>query len=49
MFAIGDFASAASGETPEQAKARRDGRRFMLDTWQKGDDKVTPIKYKAAA
>lgn len=21
----------------------------MLDTWQKGDDKVTPIKHKAAA
>ena len=30
VFAIGDYASAPSGETPEEAKARRDGRRFTL-------------------
>lgn len=30
IFAIGDHASAPSGETPEEAKARRDGRRFTL-------------------
>lgn len=30
VFAIGDYANAPSGETPEEAKARRDGRRFTL-------------------
>ncbi|MCA3072663.1 MAG: site-specific integrase [Rhodocyclaceae bacterium] len=30
MFAIGDYAVAPRGETPEQAKARRDGGRFTL-------------------
>lgn len=30
VFAIGDYTSAPSGETPEEAKARRDGRRFTL-------------------
>ncbi len=30
VFAIGDYASAPSGETPEEAKVRRDGRRFTL-------------------
>lgn len=30
VFAIGDYASAPSGETPEETKARRDGRRFTL-------------------
>jgi len=30
VFAIGDYAAAPSGETPEEAKARRDGRRFTL-------------------
>jgi len=30
MFAIGDDAVAPRGETPEQAKARRDGGRFTL-------------------
>ena len=29
-FAIGDYAHAPPGETPDQAKARRDGRRFTL-------------------
>ncbi len=30
VFAIGDYTNAPSGETPEEAKARRDGRRFTL-------------------
>lgn len=30
VFAVGDYASAPSGEPPEEAKARRDGRRFTL-------------------
>ncbi len=30
VFAIGDYAYAPPGETQEQAKARRDGRRFTL-------------------
>lgn len=30
MFAIGDYAAAPAGETPEQAKSRRDGGRFTL-------------------
>ena len=30
MFAIGDYEVALRGETPEQAKARRDGGRFTL-------------------
>ena len=30
MFAIGDYASAPTGETPEEAKARRAGGRFTL-------------------
>jgi integrase len=30
VFAIGDYVSPPSGETPEEAKARRDGRRFTL-------------------
>lgn len=30
VFAIGDYVSAPSGETSEEAKARRDGRRFTL-------------------
>ena len=30
LFAIGDYAYPPRGETPEQAKARRDGRRFTL-------------------
>lgn len=30
VFAIGDYANAPSGETPEEVKARRDGRRFTL-------------------
>lgn len=30
VFAIGDYAHAPPGETAEQAKARRDGRRFTL-------------------
>lgn len=30
VFAVGDYTSAPSGETPEEAKARRDGRRFTL-------------------
>jgi integrase len=30
MFAIGDYAIAPSGETPEEAQARRGGRRFTL-------------------
>jgi integrase len=30
MFAIGDYASAPSGETPEAAKARRAGGRYTL-------------------
>ena len=28
--ATGDYTNAPSGETPEEAKARRDGRRFTL-------------------
>lgn len=30
VFAIGDYANAPNGETPEQTKARRDGGRFTL-------------------
>lgn len=30
IFAIGDYAVAPSGETPEEGQARRDGRRFTL-------------------
>lgn len=30
IFAIGDYAVAPSGETPEEAQARRGGRRFTL-------------------
>jgi hypothetical protein len=30
MFAIGDYAAAPAGETPEQAKSQRDGWRFTL-------------------
>ncbi|MGB7934145.1 MAG: tyrosine-type recombinase/integrase [Gammaproteobacteria bacterium] len=30
IFAIGDYAIAPSGETPEEAQARRGGRRFTL-------------------
>ena len=30
IFAIGDYASAASGETPEETKARRGGGRLTL-------------------
>ncbi|MDP1606059.1 MAG: Arm DNA-binding domain-containing protein [Rhodocyclaceae bacterium] len=30
VFAIGDYASAPSGEIQGEAKARRDGRRFTL-------------------
>lgn len=30
LFAIGDYAISASGETPEEAQARRGGRRFTL-------------------
>lgn len=30
IFAIGDYAIVPSGETPEEAKARRGGRRFTL-------------------
>ena len=30
LFAIGDYARAPPSETPDQAKARRDGRRFTL-------------------
>ena len=30
VFAIGDYVSAPSAETPEEARARRDGGRFTL-------------------
>jgi len=30
MFAIGDYAAAPQGETPEAANARRNGGRFTL-------------------
>ena len=30
MFAIGDYAAAPAGETPEEARTRKDGRRFTL-------------------
>ena len=30
IFAIGDYAIAPSGETPEEGQARRGGRRFTL-------------------
>ncbi len=30
LFAIGDYANAPNGETPEEAKARRAGGRFTL-------------------
>ncbi len=30
MFAIGDYVSAPTGETPEAAKIRKDGRRFTV-------------------
>lgn len=30
VFAIGDYAHAPAGETEEQGKARRDGRRFAM-------------------
>jgi hypothetical protein len=43
VFAISDYASAPSGETQEEAKARRDGRRFALAEARDGRTKARAL------
>lgn len=43
MFAIGDYASSPSGETEEQAKLRRAGRRFTLAEARHERDKARAL------
>ena len=45
IFAIGDYAIAPSGETPEDGQARRAGRRFTLA--EARDERIKAREYRA--